>query len=65
MQLTHDTGGTVNNGVDSWSPDGTKIAYVNNRSGDYQIWTMNSDGTGPAQLTHGAEAHRAAWGAHS
>jgi Tol biopolymer transport system component len=65
VQLTHDMGGTINNGVDSWSPDGTKIAYVNNASGDYQIWTMNADGTEPAQLTHGAEAHRAAWGAHS
>ncbi len=65
VQVTHDTGGTVNNGLDSWSPDSTKIAYVNNAAGEYQVWTMNADGTGAAQLTHGTEAHRAAWGAHS
>jgi Tol biopolymer transport system component len=63
-QLTHDADGTVNNGLDSWSPDGTKIAYVSNTSGEYQIWTMNADGTGAAALTNGTEAHRAAWGAN-
>ena len=65
IQVTHDTGGTVNNGLDSWSPDGTKLAYVSNPAGEYQVWTINADGTGAAQLTQGAEAHRAAWGAHS
>jgi Tol biopolymer transport system component len=63
-RLTHDTGGTINNGADSWSPDSTKIAYVSNRSGSYEIWTMNADGTGPTQLTKGPEAHQAAWGTH-
>jgi Tol biopolymer transport system component len=63
-RLTHDTGGTINNGADSWSPDSTKIAYVSNRSGSYQIWTMNADGTGQTQLTRGPEAHQAAWGTH-
>jgi Tol biopolymer transport system component len=61
-QLTHETGGEINAGADSWSPDGEKIAYVSNKSGTYQIWTMNADGSGAAQLTHGAEAHLAAWG---
>ena len=67
LQLTHETGGTINAGADSWSPDGTKIAYVSNRAGVgvYQIWTMNADGTGAAQLTKGPEAHLAAWGSHS
>lgn len=64
VQLTHETGGTVNAGADSWSPDGTKIAYVSNASGTYQVWIMNTDGTGQTQLTNAAEAHLAAWGAH-
>lgn len=64
VQLTHETGGAVNAGADSWSPDGTKIAYISNRSGTYQIWTMNTDGTGAAQLTRGPEARLAAWGSH-
>lgn len=63
-QLTRQKGGTLNDGADSWSPDGTKIAYVSNTSGSYQIWTMNADGTNPTQLTHGPEAHLAAWGSH-
>ena len=53
MQLTHEAGGTINDGADSWSPDGTKIAYVSNQSGIYQIWTMNADGTEQTQLTNG------------
>ena len=64
VQLTHESGGTLNAGADSWSPDGTKIAFVSNRSGTYQIWTMNADGTGASQLTRGPEAHLAAWGSH-
>ncbi len=64
VQLTHETGGEINAGADSWSPDGTKIAYVSNKSGTYQIWTMNSDGSGAKQLTRGAEAHLASWGSH-
>jgi TolB protein len=63
-QLTHATGGKVNDGLDSWSPDGKKIAFVSNLSGTYQIYAMNADGTGSTQLTHGPEAHLAAWGTH-
>jgi TolB protein len=64
VQLTHETGGTINAGADSWSPDGTKIAYVSNKTGTYQIWTMNADGSEPTQLTHAKDAHLAAWGSH-
>jgi len=64
VQLTHESGGTINDGADSWSPDGKKIAFVSNRGGDYQIWTMNADGTGSTQLTRGPEAHLASWGSH-
>lgn len=64
VQLTHETGGALNAGADSWSPDGAKIAYVSNKTGTYQIWTMNADGSGQTQLTKGPEAHLAAWGSH-
>jgi Tol biopolymer transport system component len=63
-QLTHAAGGKVNYGIDSWSPDGQKIAFVSNVSGSYAIYTMNVNGTGSTRLTHGPEAHLAAWGTH-
>ena len=34
-----------------WSPDGTKIAFVSERTGDEEIYAMNADGTNPVQLT--------------
>jgi dipeptidyl aminopeptidase/acylaminoacyl peptidase len=44
----------LNYGADqnaSYSPDGTKIAFMNNYDGDYEICLMNADGTGVKQLT--------------
>ncbi len=37
-----------------WSPDGTKIAFVSNRTSGFQIFTMNADGSNVQQLTNGA-----------
>jgi eukaryotic-like serine/threonine-protein kinase len=39
----------------AWSPDGRKIAFFSDRSGSYEIWTINPDGTNLRQLTHGYE----------
>ncbi|MHC1635680.1 MAG: TolB family protein [Candidatus Methanospirareceae archaeon] len=35
----------------TWSPDGSKIAFTSNREGNFDIWLINSDGTGLEQLT--------------
>ena len=42
-----------------WSPDGGKIAFVSDRSGEEEIYLINQDGTGePEQLTTGGQAMR-------
>jgi WD40-like Beta Propeller Repeat len=45
IQLTNNT---VDDHDPAWSPDGKKIAYshFNSSSGNYEIWTMNADGSG-------------------
>ncbi len=37
----------------SWSPDGTRIAFRRERSGEPEIWIMNVDGTEQRRLTDG------------
>ena len=34
-----------------FSPDGKKVAFQSNRSGDYAIWISERDGSNPVQLT--------------
>jgi WD40 repeat protein len=44
----------LNYGTDqsaAYAPDGTRIAFMNNYDGDYEICVMNADGTGVKQLT--------------
>lgn len=65
VKLTNSAGGEINNGLDSWSPDGMKIAFASNRGGKYEIYVMNANGSGVTQLTHGREAHHASWGSHA
>jgi Tol biopolymer transport system component len=55
-----DDGGSE--GWPTWSPDGRRIAFQSNRSGNWDIWMINADGTGLAQLTrHPADDRFACW----
>jgi Tol biopolymer transport system component len=46
----------------AWSPQGTQIAFVSNRSGYLKIYTMRADGTDLRQLTQGTDEDDApAW----
>jgi TolB protein len=42
----------IHNQLASISPDGTKLAFMSNRTGDFDIWVVNSDGTGLRNLTN-------------
>ena len=49
-RLTRDRGGDYS---PSWSPDGSRIAFMSNREDfDYQIYAMNADGSGVTRLTN-------------
>lgn len=43
----------------SWSPDGSRIAFISDRSGEEEVWVIGQDGSQPAeQLTSGGKAMR-------
>ncbi|WP_091272828.1 S9 family peptidase [Alteribacillus persepolensis] len=46
------TFGKVNDHSPRWSPDGSEIAFVSNRSGVDQIWAMSALGGEPRQITN-------------
>lgn len=46
----------------TWSPDGSKIAFVSDREGNPDIWSMDSDGSSLVNLTqHKDKDHSPAW----
>ena len=61
-QLTHDTAPNTRNLADSFSPDGTKVVFARILPDGFQLFTMNADGSGVAQITNGVDAHWATWG---
>src|SRR5262249_17217230 len=48
LQLTDDE---FRDRYPKWSPDSRRIAFSSNRSGSYEIYTVNRDGTGLQQMT--------------
>lgn len=43
----------------AWSPDGKTIAYISDKSGEEEIWTVAQDGSSqPQQITSGGSAQR-------
>ncbi len=44
-----------------WSHDGKRIAFYSERSGTYQIWTVNPDGSGIEQITDDKNSGILAW----
>jgi Tol biopolymer transport system component len=36
----------------AWSPDGKRIVYESNQSGEFRLWVMNANGSGQTQVTH-------------
>lgn len=47
-----------------WSPDGTRIAFISNRSGDSRLWVMNYNGANATQVVTIADQREVevAWG---
>lgn len=41
----------------SWSPDGSKIAYISDRGGQRNIWLVNADGSNDGQLTNNSDSN--------
>jgi Tol biopolymer transport system component len=37
--------------IPRWSPDGERIAFYSDRSGSYEVWLINRDGSGLRQFT--------------
>jgi eukaryotic-like serine/threonine-protein kinase len=60
--LTKLIASTWQDNAPQYSPDGKKIAFASDRSGSYEIWVSNADGSGTVQLTsQGGHAGTPRW----
>jgi WD40 repeat protein/predicted Ser/Thr protein kinase len=50
-----------NSGVPAWSPDGERLAFRSDDSGNWQVYTINVGGSDLRQLTHVGNNLEAAW----
>jgi hypothetical protein len=41
---------SFNNAAPTWSPDGSQIAFLTDRTGQWEIWVMNADGSNQRPL---------------
>lgn len=39
-----------NNAAPAWSPDGSRIVFITDRTGQWEFWVMNADGSNPHAL---------------
>jgi uncharacterized protein (TIGR03437 family) len=51
QRLTTDGNSGISAIQPRWSPDGQTIAFVSNKSGNDEIWTIHPDGTGATRVT--------------
>jgi len=55
--LTHSSG--AHDKWPRWSPDGSRIAFISDKTGEEEVWVIAQDGSTPAeQLTTGGKAFR-------
>ncbi|HET6279119.1 MAG TPA: Tol-Pal system beta propeller repeat protein TolB [Candidatus Polarisedimenticolia bacterium] len=55
---------TRNSGINEtprWSPDGRHLVFASNRTGSFDIYTMDADGGRVKRLTHGGNSYLPAW----
>jgi len=46
----------------TWSSDGSQIAFVSERDGNWEVYMMNADGSSPRRLTDNSTAdYSPAW----
>jgi len=44
-----------------WSPDGEQLCFTSNRSGHWQIYAINRNGTNLRQITHTGNNREPVW----
>jgi len=44
-----------------WSPDGLRIAFTSRRTGDYELWIMNGNGSDLRQVSQSNGGHYSPW----
>jgi hypothetical protein len=55
------TDGAVPEALPKWAPNGGRIAFISQREGTNELWTMNPDGSDPRRLTPGILVGSADW----